>query len=740
MVSSISQTSILLLLLFYASTSQKGIVRDPYNKLVTWSSEKDCCAWKGVQCDNTTSRVTKLDLSTQSLEGEMNLALLELEFLNHLDLSMNNFNAISIPSIPNDVISDSNLQYLDLSLSGYNLSMDNLNWLSQLSSLKQLDLRGTDLHKETNWLLAMPPSLSNLYLRDCQLTSISPSANLTSLVTVDLSYNNFNSELPCWLFNLSNDISHLDLSWSSLHGEIPLSLFNHQNLEYLDLSHNMFSGSIPSSLGNLTSLTFLDIGSNSFSGTISETHFSRLRNLEYLHLSNSSFAFHFNPEWVPLFQLKVLDLDNTNQGAKLPSWIYTQKSLEYLDISSSGITFVDEDRFKRLIAGNYFMLDMSNNSINEDISNVMLNSSFIKLRHNNFSGRLPQLSNVQYVDLSHNSFTGSIPPGWQNLNYLFYINLWSNKLFGEVPVELSNLTRLEVMNLGKNEFYGTIPINMPQNLQVVILRYNHFEGSIPPQLFNLSFLAHLDLAHNKLSGSIPQVTYNITQMVRSEFSHSFVDDDLINLFTKGQDYEYNLKWPRATVDLSANNLTGEIPLELFGLIQVQTLNLSYNHLIGTIPKTIGGMKNLESLDLSNNKLFGEIPQTMTTLSFLSYLNMSCNNFTGQIPVGTQLQSFDASSYIGNPELCGAPLPKCNTEDNNHGNATENTDGDSEKESLYLGMGVGFAVGFWGFCGSLLLLRKWRHKYYRFFDRLADQLYVTYMVKFNIFVNREAPVS
>ena len=96
----------------------------------------------------------------------MNLALLELEFLNHLDLSMNNFNAISIPSIPNDVISDSNLQYLDLSLSGYNLSMDNLNWLSQLSSLKQLDLRGTDLHKETNWLLAMPPSLSNLYLRD----------------------------------------------------------------------------------------------------------------------------------------------------------------------------------------------------------------------------------------------------------------------------------------------------------------------------------------------------------------------------------------------------------------------------------------------------------------------------------------------------------------------------------------------------------------------------------------------
>lgn len=67
---------------------------------------------------------------------------------------------------------------------------------------------------------------------------------------------------------------------------------------------------------------------------------------------------------------------------------------------------------------------------------------------------------------------------------------------------------------------------------------------------------------------------------------------------------------------------------------------------------------------------------------------------------------------------------------------ENIDRDSENESLYLGMGVGF----WGICGSLLLLRKWKHKYYWFFDRLSDQLYVTYMVKFNIFLHREASVS
>ncbi|TKY62868.1 LRR receptor serine/threonine-protein kinase GSO1 [Spatholobus suberectus] len=400
--------------------------------------------------------------------------------------------------------------------------------------------------------------------------------------------------------------------------------------------------------------------------------------------------------------------------------------------------------FRSLISGSYSELDMSNNSIGEDISNVMLNSYTIQLGYNNFTGRLPHLSpKVLFVDLSHNSFTGLIPHGWENLKHLIYINLWGNKLFGEVLV-FSNLTQLEGMNIGKNEFSGTIPINMSQNLEVVILRSNQFEGSIPPQMFNLKFLIHLDLARNKLSGSIPQIVYNTTQMITDNYSELFIiADDIIDLFTKGQVYEYKLDFQRRTIDLSANNLSGEIPSELFGLSQVQTLNLSYNHLTGTIPKTIGGMKNLESLDLSNNKFSGEIPQDMSTLSFLGFLNLSCNNFTGQIPIGTQLQSFNASSYIGNPELCGAPLSKCRTEENNPVNAMQHAgseDGDSEKESFYLGMGVGFAVGFWGICGSLLLVKEWRHKYYRFLDRVSNQLYVTYMMKFNSFLNRKAPTS
>ncbi|KAK2441380.1 receptor protein EIX2 [Trifolium repens] len=740
---------------------KKGINNSSHGKISTWSTEINCCAWEGVHCDNITSRVIELDLKQQYLKGEMNLSILELEFLSYLDLSDNEFDAINIPAMQHNITHPSNLFYLDLSFVGF--PMHNLDWLSPLSSLKYLNLSGNYLHKESNWFQVVNtlPSLLELHLSQCDLNNFmtNPSIeyfNLSSLVTLDLSYNNFTSLLPNWFFNLTKDLARLQLQFNNIHGEIPSSLLNLQNLRFLDLSFNrlqgsipegisqltniqhldlhsnMLSGSIPSTLGNLSSLYYLFIGHNNFSVEISEKTFSKLSNLDSLGLSSSNFVFKLDLDWVPPFQLHELIMRNTNQGPSFPSWIYTQKSLQSLDLSNSGISLVDRNKFSSLIERISYSLYLSNNSMTGDMSNLTLKCDIFYLDHNNFTGGLPKISpNAYIIDLSYNSLSGSIPHSWKNLKNLNYIDLWSNKLSGEALTHLSYWTQLESLNLGENEFSGTIPIKMSQYLEVVILRANQFEGNIPQQIFNLSNLFHLDLAKNKLSGSIPNCVYNLTQMV----DHSILDivtSGSIELFTKGQEYymQYPIHKNRRTIDLSANKLFGEVPLELFQLVQLQTLNLSHNNFIGIIPNTIGGMKNIESLDLSNNKLSGEIPQSMSLLNFLGYLNLSCNNFDGKIPIGTQLQSFNASSYIGNPKLCGAPLKNCTTKDENPKTATtspKNKDEDSIREPLYLGMGVGFAAGFWGICGSLFLIKKWRHEYYRFVDGLRYKLYVTLMV-------------
>ncbi|XP_058782345.1 receptor-like protein EIX2 [Vicia villosa] len=749
---------------------KKGII-DSYGRLSTWVTKNDCCVWEGVHCDNITRRVTQLDLSPnfkdeqpKYLKGEINLCILELEFLSHLDLSSNDFHVISIPSIQYNITHASKLSYLDLSWNDY-IHMDNLDWLSPLSSLKYLSLSGIDLQKNTNWpqAIATLSSLLELHLQYSNLNNLVLNQsikflNFSSIVTLDFSHNNFTSHLPNGFFNLTKDITYIDFSWSNILGEIPSSLLNLRNLRHLDLSNNqllgsipegigqlahiqfldlsmnMLSGFIPPTLGNLSHIYFLSIGFNNFTGEISNIIFSKLSSITVLDLSNSNVVFQFELDWVPPFQLYSLYLPHTNQGPNFPSWIYTQKSLQILDLSSSGISFVNRNKFLSIIQGIYDLY-LSNNSISLDISNLtLIKGGNLKLDHNSFIGGLPNISPMaELVDLSYNSFSGSIPDTWNKSKKLNYINLWSNRLSGEVSVDLSS-SHLYYINLGKNEFSGTIPVKLSQNLQVVILRANKFEGNIPTQLFNLSHLYHLDLAHNKLSGSMPKCLYNLTHMV-TFIVETWWSEIIIDLFTKGQDYVYQVMPDRRTIDLSSNSLSGDLPSELFELVQIQTLNLSHNNFTGTIPKTVGGMKNMESLDLSSNKLYGEIPQSMILLNFLEYLNLSNNNLKGKIPVGTQLQSFNASSFIGNLNLCGAPLNNCTTEEENPKTATpsrENKDDGSIKESLYLGMGVGFAVGFWGICGSLFLIRKWRHTYFQFVDGVGDKLYVTLMLKLNNF--------
>uniref|UniRef100_A0A0E0JKU0 non-specific serine/threonine protein kinase n=1 Tax=Oryza punctata TaxID=4537 RepID=A0A0E0JKU0_ORYPU len=165
----------------------------------------------------------------------------------------------------------------------------------------------------------------------------------------------------------------------------------------------------------------------------------------------------------------------------------------------------------------------------------------------------------------------------------------------------------------------------------------------------------------------------------------------ITVVTKGQERLYTGEIIyMVNLDLSSNNLTGDIPEEIISLVALTNLNLSWNSLRGQIPEKIGSLSQLESLDLSHNVLSGEIPSSITSLTYLSHMNLSYNNLSGRIPAGNQLDVLEdpASMYVGNIGLCGHPLPN---------NCYINDDpkierDDLDKVSFHLSMINGFVVG------------------------------------------------
>nr|GMD33481.1 inactive LRR receptor-like serine/threonine-protein kinase BIR2 [Ipomoea batatas]GME17929.1 inactive LRR receptor-like serine/threonine-protein kinase BIR2 [Ipomoea batatas] len=115
------------------------------------------------------------------------------------------------------------------------------------------------------------------------------------------------------------------------------------------------------------------------------------------------------------------------------------------------------------------------------------------------------------------------------------------------------------------------------------------------------------------------------------------------------------------LDLSSNALSGPIPPELQFLVNLAVLNLSDNALSGAIPQQLALCAYLNVIDLHDNQLSGLIPPQLGLLVRLSVFDVSNNRLSGPIPASLgnrsgNLRQFNASSYEGNKDLYGYPLP------------------------------------------------------------------------------------
>ncbi|GKV30349.1 hypothetical protein SLEP1_g39166 [Rubroshorea leprosula] len=730
------------------------------------------------------SRLTELSLNERNLRDviiPLSIPMINTStFLAYLDLSFNNLTASTFQWL----LSKFNKSLVDLYLSGNQFQGLIPESLGHMTYLETLDLSDNQFEGE------IPKSFGNLCkLRYLDLSHNNLDQMLSELIgnfsgclQLSLEYlvldgNKIKGPLPNVIKNFSS-LQWLSLNNNQLSGALPKSIGLLSKLVQLEMFSNSFNGVITEAhFSTLSKLRYLDMSFNHLSINFSCDWIPPFQ-LDYIILTSCKLGPKF-PSWLKTQrEFSYLDISSSGILDSIPKWFWNLSSTAFhVNLSSNQIYGILSNLSTKFSGSFGIGIDLSKNKLEGPLPVFPHNLTSIILSENMFSGSISSLCTItggklSFVDVSNNQLFGKLPDCMTQWTSLVILNLANNHLFGKIPSSIGSMSLLESLSLQNNNFSGEIPSSLANcsalqfldlsdnsfsgiipawigerlsSLTFLLLRSNNFSGDIPLQLCWLRNIMLLDLSNNNLSGSIPWCLQNLTALAQKESSardHSFADSylkaggyysgsyaDKSSVIWKGLERDYwngNLKNLRI-IDLSSNKLTGGIPVHVSILFELVQLNLSRNQLIGRIPADIGQMKQLESLDLSQNQLSGHLPWSMSQLNFLSTLNLSYNNFSGRIPLGAQIQTFDASAFVGNPSLCGLPLtPTCPGDEKSKSKPTDSGGKDNQEDraefwkSFKSGMELGAAIGFVGVV-AVKFDHPWKHICILFYNNLRVRL-------------------
>ncbi|CAH1176590.1 unnamed protein product [Phaedon cochleariae] len=527
-------------------------------------------------------------------------ALQPLRILKTLDLSYNVINKMEPATEPGV---DINLNY-QLSLDELRLDYNQLNILLPVSFkyfnvLNKTYLDGNRLFSiEENAF--RQASIKELYLRNCGLTEMSPSAFdglENSLETLDLSGNNI-SFLPHVVLSRFGSLRTLSLSDNALPNLDATEIFSGflNSLYKLDLS-GIDNGPINlQDIRRLRNLRTLSLSRLSQPSITPEDFLGFGIDLEGLQITFAKLQIIKNNAFKYVHALKSIDLSENNiDTIENHAFADIGHSLTHLKLShalSSSFSNVPIDAIS--VLSNIKELDLSNNRLKimpetsfhflRNLRKLELQDNIIEIIHKGtFQGDIH--TELMEIHLSFNNIRSITQHSFVNLPNLEQLNLDDNSIESLERRSFMNLEQIKRLNLRGNKI-SIVPFETFQNL---------------PQLEDL------DISYNQLRsfdfGMFDQVgTLSIFSV---NISHNNLGDLLVNLPIASESAGINgIHSSIKSLDLSFNNITS-ISKQFFRPVELSLthLYLSHNNIMNATKDVFGNMRHLQLLDISYNGMY-----------------------------------------------------------------------------------------------------------------------------------------
>ncbi|WVZ14718.1 hypothetical protein V8G54_012284 [Vigna mungo] len=431
-----------------------------------------------------------------------------------------------------------------------------------------------------------------------------------------------------------------------LHGDI---LYKYDFTGSFALIGRYMSGEIHKSLIELPQLQYLNLSHNDFQDTHIPEFLGYLRHLKYLDLSSCGFGGR-----IPKASLQILDLSENKLNGEIPMDIQFPPKLEDLYMYSNSLKGILSDyHFANM--SKLQNLDLSDNSLDLAFTQNWVPSFqllSIYLRSCQLGPTFPMWLQTQNkfvdIDISNATISGIIPEWfWAKLSLqkVMTMNISYNSLQGTIP-NVSSTYVCTSMHLGSNQFEGSIPLFLRNSL-ILDLSKNKFSNPFSFLCGDgaISVQTYLDISHNQLSGDIPDCWKQINSLVYLDLSHNNFSGKIPTSMGWLLDLQVLL--------LRNNNLVEGIPFSIRNCTELVMLDLSENKLSGPIPDWIGTKKELQILNLGRNQFFGSLPLMVCCLRNLHLLDLSLNNLSGKIPkcinnltsmAQTTTSTFDGRQY------------------------------------------------------------------------------------------------